>query len=70
MFILAVDVNNFARASPFYLSQIFELIEKDETTWNTMKDGSFCVAKSEVSFTAIGPNGMQEENSIKSAGWN
>ena len=49
---------------------MFELKEKDETTWNTMKDGSFCVAKSEVSFTAFGPNGMKEENSIKSAGWN
>ena len=49
---------------------MFELKEKDETTWNTMKDGSFCVAKSEVSFTAFGPNGMQEENSIKCAGWN
>ena len=37
-----------------YLSQMMDLKENDEKTWNMMMEGGFCVRKLEVPFTSIG----------------
>ena len=44
---------NYTKISSAYLSQMVELKKKEERTWNTIKDRSFCVAKSKVPFTAF-----------------
>ena len=61
---------NFSHMTPLYLSQMMELKANDEKTWNMMMEGGFCVGKSEVPFTSIGPDHgiKQEDRSIKVMG--
>ena len=46
-----------------YLLQMLELKENDQRTWDKMISGCFCVSKSEVLFTLIGPDcGIEQDN--------
>ena len=50
----AYDMFNYARITPVYLSQMYELKEKDSETREFFMIGYFCVKKTSVPFTAIG----------------
>ena len=49
----AFDMTNYARMTPVYLSQMYELKKKDTRTWNLLNEGHFSISKSNVPFTAI-----------------
>ena len=56
-------MTNYARMTPVYLSQMYELKKKDTRTWDLLNKGNFSVSKSDVLFTAIGPDhGIEQEN--------
>ena len=62
-YFFAFNMTNYARMTPVYLSQMFELKDKDQQTWEMMANGCFSVNKSEVPFTAIGDDhGLEQEN--------
>ena len=45
---------NYARMTPVYLSQMYELKVKDSETWEFLMNGYFSVNKTSVPFVAIG----------------
>ena len=53
-YFLAYDMFNYARITPVYLSQMYELKEKDSETREFFMIGYFSVKKTSVPFTAIG----------------
>ena len=54
---------NYARMTPVYLSQIYELKEKDSEAWEFFMNGYFSVNKASVLFTAIGADyAIEREN--------
>ena len=57
------DMINYARMTPVHLSQMFSLMEKDPDIWRFFEEGNFSVNKSNVRFSAIGPDhGIEQEN--------
>ena len=69
-YFFAFNMTNYARMTPVYLSQMFELKDKDQQTWEMMANGCFSVNKSEDPFTAIGADHCleQENRSLKVLG--
>ena len=62
-YFFAFDMLNYARMTPVYLAQMYELKEKDENIWALLDAGGFSVSKSGVPFTAIGnDHGIEQEN--------
>ena len=62
-YFFAYDLQNYARLSPVYLAQMFELEEKDRRTWNFFKQGNFSVNKTNILFSAIGADhAIEHEN--------
>ena len=62
-YFFAFDMLNYARMTPVYLSQMFQLKHDDQLTWNMMKSGSFSVNKSHIPFSAIGADhAIEQEN--------
>ena len=62
-YFFAYDMFNYARMTPVYLSQMYELKEKDYETWELFMNGYFSVNKTPVPFTAIGADhGIEHEN--------
>ena len=53
-YLFAYDIFNYARMTPVYLSQMYELKEKDPETWGFFINGYFSDNKTSVPFTAIG----------------
>ena len=54
---------NYARMTPVYLSQMYELKVKDSETWEFFMNGYFSVNKTSVPFTAIGADhAIEHEN--------
>ena len=53
-YFFACDMFNYAPMTPVYLSQMYELKEKDSETWDFFINGYFSVNKTSVPFTAIG----------------
>ena len=59
-YLFAFYMTNYAR---IYLSQMYQLNKKDTRTWDILNEGNFSVSKSDVPFTAIGPDhGIEQEN--------
>ena len=62
-YFFALDLQNYARCSPVYLSQMYNLQSKDPETWNFFVDGNLSVNKSSVSFCSIGvDHALEQEN--------
>ena len=62
-YFFAFDMLNYARMTPIYLAQMFELKEKEPDIWNLFDSGEFSVNKSGIPFTAIGTDhGIEQEN--------
>ena len=62
-YFFAFDMINYARMTPVYLSQMFNLKQTDKNTWDLLSNGGFCVNKSKVPFTSIGADhGIEQEN--------
>ena len=62
-YFFALDMLNYARMTPVYLSQMFAVKETDFDTWEYLSNGGFCVNKSKVPFTSIGADhGIEQEN--------
>ena len=57
----ACDILNYARMTPVYLEQIYELKEKDEKILAVLDAGGFSVNKSVIPFTAIGSDHGNEQ---------
>ena len=57
----ACDILNYARMTPVYLGQIYELKEKDENILAVLDAGEFSVNKSGIPFTAIGSDHGNEQ---------
>ena len=54
---------NYARMTPVYLPQIYELKEKDSETWQFFMKGYFSINKTSVSFIATGADqAIEHEN--------
>ena len=54
---------NYVRTTPVYLSQMYELKEKESQTWEFFMTGNFSVNKTSVPFTAIGADhAIEHEN--------
>ena len=53
-YFFAYEMFNYARMTPVYLSQMYELKEKDSESWDFFINGYFSVNKTSVPFTAIG----------------
>ena len=54
---------NYARMTPVYLSEMYELKEKDPETWKFFVNGYFSVNKRSVVFTPIGADhAIENEN--------
>lgn len=52
-YFFAHDLYHYARMMPVHLAQMNQLEHDDPTTWKALKDGNFCVKKSETPFTAL-----------------
>ena len=62
-YFFANDMFNYARITPVYLSQMYELKEKDSETWKFFMNGYFSANKRSVAFTAIGADhAIENEN--------
>ena len=62
-YFFAYDIFSYARMTPVYLSQMYELKEKDSETWESFMDGYFSLNKTSVLFTAIGADhAIEQEN--------
>ena len=62
-YFFAYDMFNYARMTPVYLSQMYELKEKDSETSELFMNGYFSVKKTLVPFTAIrADHGIEHEN--------
>ena len=54
---------NYARLTPVYLSQMYQLRNDDPIIWNRFVEGEFSVNKSNVPFSAIGADhALEQEN--------
>ena len=54
---------NYARLTPVYLSQMYQLRIDDPIIWNRFVEGEFSVNKSNVPFSAIGADhALEHEN--------
>ena len=54
---------NYARLTPVYLLQMYQLRNDDPTMWNRFVEGEFSVNKSNVPFSAIGTDhALEQEN--------
>ena len=60
-YFFAFDMLNYARLTPVYLSQMTELKEKDNDTWQAFQTGHFSVNKSSLPFSAIGADHALEQ---------
>ena len=57
------DLHNYARYSPVYLADMFDLQTSDPTTWQFLADGYFSVNKTATAFSAIGADhALEQEN--------
>ena len=64
-YFFAVDMLNYARLTPVYLSQMTELKEKDNDTWQAFQTGHFSVNKSSVPFSTIGADhALEQQNCV------
>ena len=62
-YFFALDMINYARTTPVYLSQMYAIKEKDPQTWEFLSDGGFSVNKLKVQFSSIGSDhGIEQEN--------
>ena len=52
---------NYARLTPVYLSQMYQLRNDDPTIWNRFVEGEFSVNKSNVPFSAIEADHAREQ---------
>ena len=57
------DTLNYARLTPIYLSQMYQLRNDDPAIWNRFVEGEFSVSKSNVPFSAIGADDALEQES-------
>ena len=48
-------MTSYNRMTPVKLSQIYELKEKDQSTWQMLDDGSFSVNKSDIALRVLVP---------------
>ena len=54
---------NYARLTPVYLSQMYQLRIDDPIIWHRSVEGEFSVNKSNVPFSAIGADhALEQEN--------
>ena len=60
-YFLKLELQNYARYSPVYLSQMYDLQSKDPETWNFFLDGHLSVSKSLVSFWSTGVDHALEQ---------
>ena len=57
------DMLNYARLTPVYLSQMYQLRNGDPIIWNRFVEGEFSVNKSNLPFSAIGADhALEKEN--------
>ena len=59
-FFFILDLSNYARMTPIYLSDMYQLKETDGETWSFLKI-NFCCRKSITPFTAIGVDHALEQ---------
>lgn len=69
-YFFAHNHTNYARLLPLYLSSITYTKFNNPEIWNELKNGNFCVSKSNIPFTSIGPDhAVEHENKVlKSVG--
>ena len=60
-YFFAFDMTNYIRMTPVDLSQMYELKKKDTRTWDLLNEGNFSISKSDVPFTATGPDHDTEQ---------
>ena len=59
------DMLNYARLTPVYLSQLYQLRNDGPTIWDRFVEGEFSVNKSNVPFSAIGADhALEQENRV------
>ena len=62
-YFFAHDHLNYARLLPMYLATMQNVKKNHQDLWKEFMDGKFCVSKSNVKFTSIGPDhGIEQEN--------
>ena len=62
-YFFAFDMTNYISMTPVNLSQMYELKKKDTRTWDLLNEGNFSISKSDVPFTATGPDhDIEQEN--------
>ena len=62
-YFFAFDMTNYISMIPVNLSQMYELKKKDARTWDLLNEGNFSISKSDVPFTATGPDhDIEQEN--------
>ena len=52
-YFVAHDLFKYARLIPVHLAQMKALEKDDPVTWSALKNGDFCVRKSETPFAAL-----------------
>ena len=69
-YILPLYLQNYARLTPVYISQMYTLKKDDPVTWDFLENGYFTVNKSDVPFCRIGgDHAIEHENrAIKVSG--
>ena len=56
-------MTKYTRIRPVCLSQMYKLEKKDTRTWDLLNEGNYSVSKSDIPFTAIGPDyAIEQEN--------
>ena len=62
-YFFVLDLQNYARYSPVYLSQMYNLQASDPETWDFLRSGSLSVSKSLIPFCSIGvDHALEQEN--------
>ena len=62
-YVFAHDHLTYARLLPLYLATMQKARKDDPELWQEFKKGNFCVSKSNVKFTSIGPDhAIEQEN--------
>ena len=60
LYTYSLDLQNYARMMPVHLTHLYDLKEKDEETWNFLKQNFTC-EKTITRFTAIGVDHALEQ---------
>ena len=62
-YFFALDLQNYARLTPVYISQMYTLKKDDPVIWDFLENSNFTVNKSDVPFCSIGvDHAIEHEN--------